>query len=230
MSGCCVPTDGLPLTGNAKAPGDDAAKEAADARRYGLRFVDENQVSAWCDRLEGIFNGRGDRREGLGILYDLERGPPFARGKVGPLRRLLQQERIRDVGKWRDDGYRYAWAIKNLAAIWNWGVREQIKRKRRIRVELSDPLDIDRSPLVFHASVYIEDRYHGSVACVVTDNELATLNISTRSLSNRQARLRRINDYYRCFEVEFPSFIEKRWEEGVDLTVKRQITWAEIRG
>ncbi|MBU6299854.1 MAG: hypothetical protein KGJ79_16175 [Alphaproteobacteria bacterium] len=195
---------------------------------YGVTLIDESQVGSLCHRLLGVLDGTTRLEDGLQILSDIDRKYRFAGEKTARLKGLFGMKRIPDLGRWKYEVLSNVKAIEQIAGIHNQCSRQLIDELRCFRVELRPPWDWERSPVVFVASVYVADRFHGAISCVVTDDELSRLPIGTRSLSKRQARLRRIGDYCRAFEAGFPAHIERCWEKGEDLTQRGRLTWTEV--
>lgn len=136
-------------------------------------LIDENIVDKCCTTLESFLDGRVGTEECLQAIADLEYRYRFASEKISRLKRLFQQKRIDDVGRWRSEIRANIWAIKNLASIQNHLGRERINEQKIFRVEMNDPIDCYRSPLIFRASVYVNDTYSQTINCIVTDDELA---------------------------------------------------------
>lgn len=196
---------------------------------YKLELIDEELINGHCSYLEDRMEYASCDPRCRETLNEIDRVFPGAKEKTSNLRRYYAQKRINDLARWRMFVRSDISAISNLAHMFNYGRRLRDEEQKEFRVELQHPHNISAGPLVFQALIYVNNKRHGCVHCEVTNEEIDQFSIGNRSLSKSATRQRKINENYRMFEINFPSHIEKKWKEGVDLTKQSKITWKDIR-
>jgi len=194
------------------------------------KYVDEERISAICDEIEKFFSGKGFSRPLKQMLAEVQSYGPFANEFVEDLRLLDAKgaHRYSSLNAYIAEAYSRAGRIRIVASSWNKGSKAVEERERKFRIEMAEPINWDQSPFVFSANVFIEDKYSTLVQCVVSDAELATIQIGSKSLSKRQARLRRLNEWYNIFRLGFTRYIEREWASGKDIRALKKITWAQV--
>ena len=209
---------------------DYLEEEKSRLARLGLSLVDETLVKSACKKLEGFADGRITTEECQGLLVVIERELPGAREFTGAIRRLIAKKRIDNLALWRSEFFVQVTRIKMRASAHNIGAKLRAEELQKFRVEMVDPIIWNHGPLVFHARIYIDEEFCLSIECIVSEKELDDLPISSRSLSKRKARERRINDYYQSFCTGFQLYLERRRREGADIKSISRLTWSEVCG
>jgi hypothetical protein len=187
--------------------------------------IDEDQVEGWCRLIEQGYQTPEELTSTLDELESLL--GPAAREKTAALRRLFARKRIPDASARRAEMLRSTKALSMMAHQRNQGAKILAEQRKRFRVEITEPLYADSLPLTFYARIYENDQHHGSISCTVSEEDLAAIPVSNRSLSRRERQRRQIGQFYACFAATFSSYIERQWESGVDLTTRGRITWSE---
>lgn len=195
---------------------------------YGIQLIDMERLERECKILEDFLGGYTDQQRALQIVHEIEGKFPFMGEKTGRLERLIKRKRIDDKNKWNADIFANIQAIINLARIQNVLSIDRIEKLKRFRVELSPSLDLYQLPFRLHASVYVNDRYHGSVSCVLTETELRGMVGLAHAARKRRLRMSDLMRYLPTHERSYTNYIEKCWLNGIDLTKLRSLTWKKL--
>lgn len=195
------------------------------------QYVDEDRVSKLCDEIENQFRGKGYTRPLADVFAEIQSFGPFANEFIDDLKRLEKKlsGRINDLNAFISDVLGRTHRIRIRATAWNIGTKEIEEREKKFRIEITEPLFWEHSPFIFSARVYVDEKFVSHISCSVSDADLATIPLSNRSLSKREARIRRLGERCEGFRSGFLRFIEDEWKNGGDLTAIKQIKWSQAK-
>ena len=195
------------------------------------QYVDEDAVAVLCREIEDQFMGKDIKRPLTEILRQIDSYGPFAREFISNLQNLNSRStgHLKDHNAFIQEVLGQTTRIRMRAPMWNCGTKEIEERERRFRVEVTEPMFLDASPVIFLASIYIHEKYATTVRCAVYDEDIADIPLGSKSLSKRQARIRRLETHWRFFVRDFPFHLEELWKDGQDLSKLNEVRWSEVK-
>lgn len=193
------------------------------------QYVDEDKVSKLCDEIENQFRGKGYKRPLSEVFAEIQSFGPFANEFIEDLKRLEKKfsGRINDLNAFVADVLGRTHRIRIRATAWNLATKSIEEREKKFRIEITEPLFWEHSPFTFSARVYVDEKFVSHISCSVSDADLANIPLTNKSLSKREARLRRLGERCEGFRWGFQRFIEDEWKAGRDLAALKNIAWTE---
>lgn len=194
-------------------------------------MIDEEQIRQLCDQIirRPHYGGiASDRHAALTKIEQLI-GPP-ATEYTRSLRRLLEKKRVRDLTQHSSCVYEQAYRIRGIAGLINQWKIERREREAKFKVDVPEPTWWpETGDLILVARVYVKERAYKHIRCVVSAADIDSMPNSSKSLSKRQARSRRLGQWVRIHCAAFRIHIERLWEDGNDLCSVEVINYRETK-
>lgn len=192
--------------------------------------IDEERIDQLCDQIEDGQICDDISVESGAAIYEIERliGAPV-RQYTDPLRRLLKKKRIPDFSQHKCDIYGQTYRIRGIASMCNQGEAERCAREKKFKVEIPEPMWWpEKGDLILSATIYVDERYLKMIQCIVKSDDIDKIQISSKSLSKRDARMRRLGQWMHLYRNSFKYYIEKLWEKGGDLASIDTVNYRQI--
>lgn len=194
-------------------------------------MINLEKVDAICKEIDEGPHYGGLRPETDSLLQEL--GKIIGRivfQYTDPLRGLLKKKRIHDLSAHAVEIYGYTLRIRKIARMCNQGEIERRERDADFRVEVPEPMYWPmKGDLHLTATIYIEGEFYKRIRCVVFSETIDNIEISSKSLSKRAARERRLGQWLVTYCNEFRIYIEEKWKTGDDLSKLDELTYRDLK-
>jgi hypothetical protein len=194
-------------------------------------MIDEERIEQLCEKIDKGPHSGGIAPSTQDALSEIERlVGRIVRQYTEPLRRLLVKKRIPDVSRHTCEVYGQTMRIRGIASMCNQGEIEQRERDAKFKVDVPEPMHWpEKGSLWLSARVDVEGRYYKHISCVVSAEDIDAIPITSKSLSKREARMRRLGQWMRLYCNEFRFHIERLWEDGNDLADIDEVTYQDVK-
>lgn len=192
-------------------------------------MIDEARIKALCEQIE-----RGQLSDGVSpetgtALAEIEQLiGTSVRQYTEPLRGMLKRKRIPDWSRHTCDVLGQTMRIRGIARIFNQGEAEQIEREKVFKVEVEQPIHWPMSgDWRFLARIYQDGKYTKSITCIIRDKYIDSIQVSSKSLSKREKRSRKLSLLGRC-DLSFQYHIERLHRDGIDVLKIEEIDYEDF--